>query len=262
MRTNPMKSWRQSNRFPATGFVLWEGPSRLNGEPVAVVVTGLRHPSNNTKTGDMLQAWIIPAGEEPPHVAVKTGSDTAVCGDCKHRPAMGGACYVLAHNAPRSVHKSYRAGRYPRLSTSEARSLLTGALLRMGAWGDPAAVPASVWLDLTGVLAGWSGYTHQWHGMSPGERAVWSAIVMASVDTLPEQLRALSWGWRVFRVHTGERPTGLMTCPAAEESKAAQRGVKIHCASCLACDGAPSRRKSVAIRVHGAKSKRFGGGAV
>jgi hypothetical protein len=118
--------------------------------------------------------------------------------------------------------------------------------MRLGAYGDPAAVPSAVWRVLTSKLEGWVGYTHQW-------RQVWAQALrdycMASVDTSAERALALAMGWRPFRVRTIDEPLERREarCPASEES-----GFKLTCSTCGFCNGAGSgRRGGVAIQLHG-----------
>ena len=40
--------------------------------------------SSNRKTGDEVQTWIL-YKHEAPNIAIDTGKDEAICGDCKHR---------------------------------------------------------------------------------------------------------------------------------------------------------------------------------
>ena len=55
-----------------TGFTLYAGPSRLDpGVPIICVAT---MSSNNAKTGDMVQTWIMLAYTTPTD-AVRTGAD-------------------------------------------------------------------------------------------------------------------------------------------------------------------------------------------
>ena len=75
----------------AQGYVLYQGPSRLNGEPIVAIAT-MR--TANVKTGNMVQTWILTA-EVSPEQAVKTGADEAVCGSCPHRHFLNGGCYVV-----------------------------------------------------------------------------------------------------------------------------------------------------------------------
>jgi hypothetical protein len=57
------------------GFILHET------EDLAVIAT--LH-SENRKTGDMVQVWVLVRNESP-WDAVKSGTDASVCFDCPHR---------------------------------------------------------------------------------------------------------------------------------------------------------------------------------
>ena len=49
------------NIAPATGYVIYKGPSLLDGAPIVVIaVIG----SGNTKTGDMVQTYILRIGAQ------------------------------------------------------------------------------------------------------------------------------------------------------------------------------------------------------
>ena len=78
------------------GFILYDGPSVLDGAPIVVIAT---LETSNAKTGAMVQTWIL-RGDIEPHQAVKTGEDASVCGNCPQRHNTGGACYVMTHQAP------------------------------------------------------------------------------------------------------------------------------------------------------------------
>ena len=54
--TNPGQGLPKPN---ANGIVLWEGPSRLDGSPIVVIAVGLKASSTNTKTGGMLQTYVV-----------------------------------------------------------------------------------------------------------------------------------------------------------------------------------------------------------
>ena len=84
-----------SYRASVQGLELWRGPSRFDGSPVGVVVTGLREPSGNGKTGPLLQAWIL-AENEAPHDAQRSGHDASVCGSCPLRPLLARAAGGVA----------------------------------------------------------------------------------------------------------------------------------------------------------------------
>jgi len=64
--------------------VLWEGSSLIDGAPIVVIVSGLLK-SENAKTGNMLQTYILRADVSPTN-AIRSGEDSSICGDC---PARG-----------------------------------------------------------------------------------------------------------------------------------------------------------------------------
>ena len=118
---------------PFLGFVAWEGISPIDGNPVVVVVTGFDGGSGNRKTGGMLQTWILRADVEP-HVAVRTGGDRTICGSCPLRgvAGKGRVCYVVPFQAPLSVWRTWKRGRYATVSAKRARGLVAGRRLRIG----------------------------------------------------------------------------------------------------------------------------------
>lgn len=233
------------------GIVLWRGASRLNDKPVTAVATGLHRPSENEKTGPMVQVYILPMGN--PMSAVRTGSDASVCGTCPQRPSVGGGCYVTIFRGPREVWESLRRDLYPDVTAREARQHLAGRMVRLGAWGDPAAVPVQVWRSCLRDAAGWTGYTHAWRRF-PSLRS----LCMASVDSDTERAEAWRRGWRTFRVTSSAPGPGEITCPAAPEA-----GKLTTCHDCGLCDGhgarwgARDQRRSIVIRPHGYRAARF-----
>lgn len=237
-----------------TGYVLWRGPSLLDGSPIAVVaLTG----SSNRKTGDMVQTYIL-RDDMRPMEAVRSGADAAICGDCKHRPSTGGACYVVVAQGPTVVYKGLQAGKYPEVSGIEHINRLgDGRMVRLGTYGDPAAVPAWVWEMLTLWAAGWTGYSHQWanEALPMAHRARIAALCMASVDSAAEAQQARSMGLRYFRVRAaGETLQAReFMCPASDEA-----GKRTTCAQCGACNGsAKASAASPVIVAHGSKARRF-----
>lgn len=240
-----------------SGVILWEGRSILDGAPIAAIAT---LETSNAKTGDMLQTWILRT-DVAPHTATQTGQDVSVCGDCKHRPALGGACYVTVFQAPLSVFKAYQRGAYPRAQDAASRALVGASrMVRLGAYGDPMAVPAEVWQDLTRDATGRTGYTHQWANpaIDPAQRAAILALCMASVDSAPERDAARSQGLRYFRIRTADESLAPreFVCPASEEAN----NPAASCAKCGACSGTSAQRvgqASPVIIVHGAKATRF-----
>jgi hypothetical protein len=234
-----------SNRQPPPGLVLWQGPSRLDGQPIVAIVTGLRRPSSNRDTGPMLQVWILRADLNPV-AAARRGADRSVCGDC---PLRNGACYVRIGWAPLAVYQGFRRGAYAPYRRDRYRHLFFKRAIRIGAYGDPAAVPSSVWRSFLPLAGTHTGYTHRWADCDP-ELRQW---LMASVDT-PEQFeQARSLGWHTFRIRLPGEPllAGEFVCP-----KSAEGGRRLLCIQCGACKGgAWSGQATPAIVVHGAASQ-------
>jgi hypothetical protein len=229
------------------GYILYRGPSLLNGAPIVLVA--IMH-SMNDKTGDVVQTYILADNGERPTQALKSGSDFSICGDCKHRPVNSGGCYVVVRQGATRVWLELQAGKYADLSrrVSDVASELYDRTVRVGTYGDPAAVPVEVWRQALMSSRGWVGYTHQWR--DPKAQPL-RYFCMASVDTPEEKLEANDAGWRTFRVRLpGEQLLEREAiCPASQEG-----GYKLNCIECGVCDGAlTGRRGNVAIVVHGAK---------
>lgn len=225
------------------GVILYRGPSRIDGAPIVVVATGLRSRSENSKTGGMVQTWIL-RDDMAPLDALKSGADASICGGCRHRPDRNGkrSCYVNVGQAPTSVYRALQRGRYPAPPASSFPALFAGRVVRLGAYGDPAAVPLAVWQLVTRDAAGHTGYTHQWK--SARLRDV-TALCQASVDTPAEADKADALRLAYFRVkaaHESARP-GEVVCPASAEA-----GKVTTCAECRMCDGTDKR---IVINAHG-----------
>lgn len=235
-----------------TGLVLYEGPSLLNQKPIVVIATGLLHSSVNKKTGDMIQTWILPQDNNPVE-ASKIGIDDAVCGDCKHRRYSGGACYVNLGQAPLNIWKTWKNGKYP-VYSDDYLHLFKGRKIRLGAYGEPSAVPTNIWLKILSVTDSHTGYTHQWNN-DKINAAELQKICMASVDSEDEFLKATNSGWRTFRVKLPDSPKFKyeFVCPASEEENK-----RLTCEDCMACNGNPrGKGGSVTINAHGAIKKRY-----
>lgn len=234
-----------------SGYVIYRGPSLLNGDDI-VVVAILR--TTNTKTGSMVQTYILRCDTHP-GIAAGQGSDIAICGMCPQRPSLGGKCYVNLWRGPAQVWKAFTAGKYPAASPAEVAVLVAGRQVRLGAYGDPAAVPAAVWETLLRYAAGHTGYTHQWGvALEPDQAQRINALCMASVGTPAEASRARQQGLRYFRSRRDGEPLaqGEFVCPASHEA-----GKKKTCAQCGACDGSerPSRASPVIV-LHGMRAPR------
>ena len=238
------------------GLIVYTGPSSIDGRPIVVILTGLASSSENEKTGGLIQSWILRADVEP-HVALRTGDDASVCGQCPHRPILArqtgdAPCYVQVGEAPLSVYRAFARGSYPRAQTLEqVRAALQGRRLRIGSYGDPAAAPVALWQTLTSMSAGHVGYTHQWQS-TDFDHASWAPLVMASADSADEARQAQSLGMRYFRVSIGVDKAPLeVTCPASVEG-----GRKTTCDSCMLCGGTSKNARSIVIADHAAGHQR------
>jgi hypothetical protein len=225
-------SWRLNT------VVVWQGKSRIDGKPLVVFVTGLQG-SNNGKTGPMLQSYILRA-DLPPMAARATGEDVSICGGCPHR---GTTCYVRVYHAPRGIWNAWKAGNIPTVSMDELSELSRGSMVRLGSYGDPAAVPLKVWDAYTRHAEGWTGYTHQYG--SPKLRDVLK-YCQVSADSVAQAEEAHRAGIGSFRV----RPVGGAKLPFEMDCPAPTHGVQ--CVDCKACSGATGR--NVSIDAHGASA--------
>lgn len=244
------------------GLVVYNGPSLWDGEPIVMIVTGVSRRSQNPKTGDMLQTWILREDMHPVE-ALQSGSDSTICGDCPMRPDENGhrTCYV-SMNAPGAIWKAYRAGNYETVDPELAGNIIGGLYpvtrrkVRIGAYGDPAMVPVDVWRSLIKNATLTTGYTHQWRNM-PAE---YREFCMASCDSKQDLEDARSLGYRTYRPkEDGEEPMpGEVLCPAGEEA-----GRSTTCDQCGLCSGAMTKKSnlipSVTITVHGQGAKHFSG---
>lgn len=237
-------------------MILYEGPSRIDGSPIVAIAT---IDSKNEKTADMVQVWIIRADMHPSE-AVKSLADYAICGNCKQRWNQGGACYVNhVTGGPGAAYNryAYGDGYKDEKHIKRVTKALASRPIRLGAYGDPCAVPFEVWESL--IAQGctlWTGYTHQWKDPNNQE---YRKLVMASCDSLAEAKEAKAMGWRFFLVQN-ELNTDLPMLGKVIECPSSARGT--NCDECTACDGTradtrSSQAASVVIQVHGIKARKF-----
>lgn len=237
------------------GAIIWEGPSAHDGAPIVVIVTGIRGASQNRKTGDMLQTWVMRADVDPIS-ALATDLDASICGTCPLRGTLvdghrvGRVCYVNVGQAPLSVWRAFARGSYPRMAPSDVARITAGRAIRLGAYGDPAMVPLSVWEGLTSCTDRWTGYTHQWR-----TRPEYKGLLMASADTVADRRDARAQGWRAFYVI----PAGVAIPSGAMECAATRARNPLQCADCGACAGtrrgSTSTAVDVAINAHGSGAR-------
>lgn len=250
----------------AKNSIIYSGPSMLDGQPIIVVAIVT---SGNVKTGNMLQTHIIRSDVSPMH-ASKTGADYSVCGDCMHRgtpskdpakkTAEGRTCYVNLGQGPNQVFKAYSAGKYPTATSPEQITRIgAGRMIRLGTYGDPAAVPAAIWDALLAESTGHTGYTHQHNA----KQAPDYSRLMFSADNAQEAQQAHAKGYRTFRVipvqdYATQGKAAILSneilCPASKEN---DKGVT--CSQCKLCTGSTSTGKSIAIVAHGTARNKFKG---
>ena len=241
----------------ANGYILFEGKSELDGKDIVMIATGFEKGSKNSKTGSMIQTWIL-CKDIDPREANKLGLDYSICGDCKLRGtavdassdrklAKDRACYVAIYQAPLNVWKTYKKGSYDYVQGhNDLAELGKDRLIRLGSYGDPSAVPSYVWDSLLVKSMGKTGYTHQ----KVNQRY---DLCMKSADSLDAAMASWDSGIRTFRVidSVNAMVKGKeILCPASEEA-----GRRTTCDSCKLCSGSTINAKSIAIVAHGSGAK-------
>ena len=237
-----------------TGIILYEGPSELDGQPIVVIANTFKR-NTNKKTGQVIQTWIMRSDIHPSN-ALKRGEDSSICGNCKHRGVwseekkqmINNTCYVRVVHSPAGIWRTYKTGLSYVRYESDMDKFFKNQKMRLGCYGDPAAVPLEIWTHFCNIVDGFTGYTHQWKICNP----LLAYYCMASVDTVWEQKEAKDIGWRTFRIREIDDPIILsneIVCPASKEA-----GRVTNCHDCSVCMGLSSRvSKDVVIKVHGLK---------
>jgi hypothetical protein len=258
-------------------LILYDGPSAIDGAPIVAILTGLANASRNTGTGDMLQIYII-RSDIAPEAARHTGADASICGDCPMRgrvvtledardiaeklPAsqraqlrkriktaqykgrdtinIERACYVIVSQAPTIIFKSYKRGLYREATPDEAAQYVRGRALRIGAYGDSAALPPGIVEPLADVADTVTNYTHSGcYDMSRAKQL--AQFTMLSADNLAQAERYWQAGARTFRVSSdwtlidgvrrvNDIASGESQCPKTISKR-------VTCEGCGVCDG-------------------------
>ncbi len=199
-------------------------------EAVILVITNIIKASTNDKTGDMVQTWIFDRGllTAPKVFGAK----------CERCP-MVQACYVSENTMGyKSVRKAALKAlgiiegntSYKVATLQEVLPLLSGRRLRLGAYGDPSALPLADLEALVNASRGHTGYTHFYHEID----SAYSEFLMASVESLSDEMLAQSLGYRTFRVlRKGETDHEVtdrsILCLESDKG--------IQCADCMLCSG-------------------------
>jgi hypothetical protein len=228
--------------------VIYRGPSLYDGAPIVAIAT---YSDRNTKTGGVVQTYILCENIDP-REASKAGADKSICGTCPHRGevttdparkiAKGRDCYVNLGQGVLITWRSYHRGVYPLATRQRERAAIgAGRVVRVGTYGDPAAVPEHVWTDLLRDAASHTAYTHS-SGWRPD-------LAMQSADTYQQARAAWAKGQRTFRVTNGVDDIDTrneVLCPASKEA-----GRRTTCAACKLCGGTSTPSpKSIAIPMH------------
>lgn len=233
--------------------VIYEGPSPINGAPIIAIASGLKTPSINDKTGDMIQIDILLRDIHPVE-AMRSGEDVAICGEC---PLRSKECYVNVGFAQSSKWRAYRDGKVPFMSLDLFGKLIKrrGAPIRWGAYGDPSDLPFDlVELLLVGMgldKLGWTSYTHQW--MQPWFDKRHLKYSMASIDknNTVEMLRDI-YGDDVRYYRIADDYNNLakdeIACPSSGDDRVYEEGPRtVTCNTCLLCAGTSKQAKNVVI---------------
>lgn len=237
----------------AKSGVIYQGPSLIDGQPIVVIAT---YSNRNTKTGAMVQTYILRSDIDP-RDANKSGEDYSICGNCPHRgtptndPAKkladNRSCYVVIGQGVLITYKAFTRGVYgDAQGHDKAAELGRGRMVRLGTYGDPAAVPSYIWDSLLSESKGHTAYSHQ-SGVKGAQFR--PDIMMQSADNETQARAAWDSGARTFRIvsDASEIVAGQeIHCPAQTKS--------IECQACGLCMGA-SKAKSIAVVKHGNGAK-------
>ena len=234
------------------GYVIYDGVSLLNGE--RIIAIALTSKTNNSKTGDMMQTYIITPHD--PRDASKHGWDSANCGDCVHRgtptnepnrkQAKGRTCYVKLYQGVLNVWRQWKKGAYPILKGHDALAKLGESKdVRVGTYGDGGSVPSYIWDSLLAKARKHTAYCHQFDNPNSSFDAT---RYMVSADTLPTAIKHWELGHRTFRIIQDVKELVKdreILCPASKEM-----GRRTTCASCMLCGGSEVKAKNIAIVQH------------
>ena len=201
--------------------------------------------SANVKTGDMAQVWILNKDINPVE-ALKNGESKKICFDCTH--LINGTCYVNAGQAPLSIYKAYKAGKYAPLDLDILKALIKWKAVRFGAYGEPVLIPLELVKFMAKHARGFTGYTHQWQNLAYLD---YKDYFMASTDNESQTLTAHAMGFRTFRVK------GAGQANLVNEIDCPNTATGVQCRDCTLCDGLGKhgKGKSITAVVHGTKGK-------
>ena len=115
--------------------------------------------SSNQKTGDMAQVIVL-VKNIPPIVAAKTGADSLICFNCKHRPINLGSCYVNLAYSPTAIYNAYKLGKYDDFDPDLLIYKLKHRYARLTSYGDPVLIPIHIFELIVNSAKGYTAYSH------------------------------------------------------------------------------------------------------
>lgn len=200
-----------------------------------LILTGLKRPSQNRKTGPMVQSFLLDPARIQPEPKI-FGSRCETC-------PMVQRCYVGRDKL--SVRRAVVENKYPQVQLRQALIELEGKKIRLGTYGDPSVLELSTLAEITRVTSGHTGYTHYWSSVDNG----YSRYLMASVESVSLKEEAQALGYRTFRVIPKNESITLeddeILCPFSTHGT--------QCHDCGLCDGKRAdsdKRKNIAILEH------------
>jgi len=229
----------------SNGIVIFEDDEKV------AILTGIKRPSSNPKTGAMLQLSTIVKAVDPV-TAHKTNQDKLICGECIHR--KNSSCYVNLGQSVLQMYRAYKNGSYTKLDFNnravyiqQLNELGKLALIRLGAYGDCSFIPNFILTELMRYSTGVTGYTHQFF---TSEKDTHRAF-MISAESKNEALQAHKLNRRTFRVthDIDDLLDNEIVCPNMNNTK-------ITCSNCLLCDGR-KLGKNIVVQVHGVNKNKF-----
>jgi hypothetical protein len=237
-----------------SSFKVWQGPSPFSGESISAIITNIHKPSQNPKTGDMCQLWMLSTEHSPTEAIHFDHGDSSVCGNCPmlpcNAPSFKESCYVARRSfqAPGNVWR-YNIGLDVDMEGALENIIQSSKAIRYGGYGDPAMIPENIFTQI--LLAAKIGcpekpytcYTHQQNSSF----ASWiKPYAMASTHCLDESRQCWDEGWRTFRITDSPKNSKHeVVCPNFTH--------QIKCVDCCLCDGkrcSSDNRKSITIPRH------------
>ena len=232
--------------------IIYKGKSRIDpSQNVTVSITGIQGNSKNKKTGNLAQVSIM-LSDIHPYEAIKTGADSAICGNCIFRgewdvtlkKMVNRKCYVNLSHSPNATYKATDKGSYIELTIEEVGALIQyfnstrshkdKIGIRLGEYGDPSAVDVSVWKRLLSASNTFNtAYTHQWNRSF--FQPEFFEFGMASIDDslTVEMLRELHGSKpRAYRV-----AKDYETIKSDEIKCPSEKGKVVTCSQCKLCSG-------------------------